>query len=87
MGSDAKGAFDNARDEENTVEEETQGVSSKLAYIVVIAVVGLCIIIAVLLALYPKLLFGDNGSDVPTELGQGPLERKSPLSKLPQEWL
>ncbi|KAL3214634.1 hypothetical protein MRX96_034798 [Rhipicephalus microplus] len=84
MGSDAQGAYDNAREEDNTEEEETQGGSNKVACIVVIVVVGLCIIIAVLLALYPKVLFGDNGTDVPTTPGQGPLGRQRPLTKLAQ---
>ncbi|KAH6944004.1 hypothetical protein HPB50_001160 [Hyalomma asiaticum] len=72
LSSDAQGAYDNAPDEENTQEEESQSGSNKLACIVVLVVVGVCIIIAVVLALYPKLLFGGNGNQESTPNGQGP---------------
>ncbi|KAL1423530.1 hypothetical protein MTO96_020918 [Rhipicephalus appendiculatus] len=70
-GSDAHD--EHAHDEEDTEEEKTQGGSNKLACCVVLVVVGVCIIIAVVLALYPKLLFGDHATTVQ---GQGRVGRQ-----------
>lgn len=73
QGGEAQGAYDNVPGEENPEEEEEEKESSsnKWACIVVIVVVGVCIIIAIVLALYPHLLFSESSA----LHEQGPLGR------------